>query len=203
MIHPNHETLINYVEDQLSEADQASTEAHLSRPCQECTNKVVQLRMVLDAARKDRTSAPPPGVLDRAVAAFKERAAIAPRQLLRVLAELLFDSRLQLSPMGSRGAARTRQMLFTTHQIDIDLSITPERRDHNLAGQILDREQTDELSSVAFVSLQNEAGTLLRSIETDPFGQFTFKQIPPGVYDLVIDLGSQEVAVTGLELSND
>ncbi len=153
MIHPNHETLINYIENQLSEADWASTEAHLSRPCQECSSKVTQLRMVLDAARKDRSNAPPPGVLERAVAAFKERAAIAPRPLLRVLAELLFDSRLQLSPMGARGAARTHQMLFTTHQVDIDLSITPERREHNLVGQILDREQTDEPASVAFVSL--------------------------------------------------
>jgi hypothetical protein len=42
-----------------------------------------------------------------------------------------------------------------------------------------------------------------RSVEADSLGQFTFKQIPPGVYDLTIDLGSQEVAITGLEFSND
>lgn len=202
MIHPNYETLIKYVEDQLSMSDLTRTEEHLSHPCQECNNKVTQLRIVLEAVKKNKTVAPPSDVLNRAVAAFRDRPATAHRPLLRVLAELLFDSRLQLSPMGSRGAARTRQMLFTTQHVDIDLSITPEHRDHNLLGQILDREQVDAPSG-AFVSLQNEIGTLLRSIETDPLGQFTFKQIPPGVYDLVIDLGSQEVAITGLEFSND
>jgi hypothetical protein len=202
MIHPNYETLIKYVEDQLPVFDLARTEEHLSYPCHECNNKVVQLRIVLEAVKKDKTATPPSEILNRAVAAFKNRPATTHRPLLRVLAELLFDSRLQLSPMGSRGAARTRQMLFTTQQVDIDLSIAPEHRDHNLVGQVLDREQVDAPLG-AFVSLQNETGTLLRSIETDPLGQFTFKQIPPGVYDLVIDLGNQEVAITGLEFSND
>lgn len=203
MIHPSYETLISFIEDQLSESELAKVEKHLSRPCQECSNKIAQLRVVFEAVGEDRTIAPPPAVLSRAVATFKKQPSpSSPRPLLRVLAELLFDSRLQLSPMGSRGAARTRQMLFTTQQVDIDLNITPEHRDNNLVGQILDREQTDE-PSVAFVSLQNETGTLLRSIEADSLGQFTFRQIPSGIYDLVIDLGSQEVAVTGLEFGND
>lgn len=202
MKHPTYETLISHIENQLPEGDRARIEEHLSQPCQQCDNEMAQLRLVLDAAGADTTIAPPPDVLRRAVAAFRERPVTVRRPVLSVLAELLFDSRLQLSPMASRGAARTRQMLFATQQLDIDLNITPEHREHNLAGQILDREQADEYPA-AFVSLQNETGTVQRSMEADSLGQFTFKQIPPGVYDLVIDLGSQEVAITGLEFGND
>lgn len=202
MSHPNYENLINYIEDQLPEAEQARIDDHLSRACQQCTNKIAQLRMVLAAVAEDTTVAPPPDILHRAIAAYQDRPATEHRPLLRVLAELLFDSRLQLAPMAVRGAANTRQMLFATQQVDIDLNITPEHREHNLVGQILDREQADECLG-AFVSLQNESGTLQRSMEADSLGQFMFKQIPPGVYDLVIDLGSQEVAIIGLEFGND
>ncbi len=202
MNHLTYETLLSYIENQLPGDERARTEEHLSQPCQQCNSKVAQMRLVLDAIAADTTVTPPPGVMQQAIAAYQERAASVHRPLLRVLAELLFDSRLQLSPMASRGAAHTRQMLFATQQVDIDLNITPERSDHNLVGQILDREQTNEYPA-AFVSLQNETGTLLRSMETDSLGQFTFRQIPPGVYDLVIDLGSQEVAITGLEFSDD
>jgi hypothetical protein len=202
MNHPTYETLINHIEYQLPDSERARLEQHLLHPCQQCNDKIAQLRLVLDAAVADTTTAPSPSVLLRAVAAYQERTTTVHRPFLSVLAELLFDSRLQLSPMASRGAARTRQMLFATQEVDIDLNITPEHREHNLVGQILDREQADEYP-LAFVSLENETGTLLRSMETDALGQFTFKQIPAGVYELVIDLGDQEVAITGLEFGND
>jgi hypothetical protein len=202
MNHPTYETLISHIENQLPDSDRARVEDHLSQPCQQCSDRIAQLRLVLGAAEADTTIAPSPNVLRRAMAAYRERLVAAQRPFLSVLAELLFDSHLQLSPMASRGAARTRQMLFATQQVDIDLNITPEHREHNLAGQILDREQADKYPA-AFVSLQNETGTVQRSVEADSLGQFTFKQIPPGVYDLTIDLGSQEVAITGLEFSND
>jgi len=202
MNHPTYENLIDYIEGRLSEIDRAQTEDHLSSPCQQCSSTVARLRTVLEAMAADQMTSPSPDVLNRAIALFQEQSAPAARSPLRILAELLFDSRLQLSPAASRGAAHARQMLFATQKVDIDLNITPEHKEHNLAGQILDREQVDEYPS-AFVTLQNEAGTLMRGVEVDPLGQFTFRNVPSGVYELVADLGSQEVAITGLELGND
>jgi hypothetical protein len=121
---------------------------------------------------------------------------------MRVVAALHFDSRLQLSSAGTRGAARGRQMLFTTEQVDIDLQIKPGRTDSDLMGQMLSAESSGEVLP-AFVSLQSSAGTWLRATETDSLGQFTFRQIPSGSYDLVFDLENQEVAITGLEFEND
>jgi len=204
MVHPSYEILTSYIENKLSKAEREKVEEHLAHSCQQCNAKIAQLRVVLDSVKEDRTVAPPPDVLRRAIASYRERPATPSRSLMQVLAELLFDSQLQLSPMASRGTARTRQMLFTTQQVDIDLHITPEHRDHNVTGQILGRDKDDEKEySTAFVSLQSDSGSMMKGTEADSLGQFTFKQIPPGVYDLVIDLGNQEVAIAGLELIND
>jgi hypothetical protein len=201
MNHPTYETLIDYLESRLPELDQARVAEHLSRPCRQCNNKIEQLHVVLETMAANETVFPPPGVLERAIAAYQERPPVTSGSLLQVLAELVFDSHLQLSPAALRGAAHTHQMLFATQQVDIDLNIMPDHREYNLVGQILDREQANEYLS-AFVSLQSEAGTLISGMEVDTLGQFTFRHIPSGVYDLVIDLGGQEVSITGLEFGN-
>ena len=202
MAHPTYETLIDYVEHRLPDVEKARLKKHLASPCQRCATQIAHLRAIWEAAEGDRTSAPPADVLHQAVAAFQQRSASPSRTLLRVLAELQFDSRLQLSPMASRGIARTQQMLFATQQVDIDLHITPDHGYYNLIGQILDREDEDELYT-AFVCLQHETGKLLSATEADRLGQFTFRQIPPGVYNLIIDLDNQEVTVDGLNIGNN
>ncbi|HAE58653.1 MAG TPA: hypothetical protein DCG54_03860 [Anaerolineae bacterium] len=93
-------------------------------------------------------------------------------------------------------------MLYTAQHVDIDLKITPEHGEHSLVGQVLADEKTDDLST-AFVTLQNKTGGMLQGVETDSFGQFAFRQVPSGIYDLVFDLGAQEVSINSLELSND
>jgi hypothetical protein len=121
---------------------------------------------------------------------------------MRVVAALRFDSRLQLSAAGTRGAGRGRQMLFTTEQVDIDLQVKPGRTDSDLTGQMLSTQDSGE-ALTAFVSLQSTAGTWQQATETDSLGQFTFRQIPSGSYDLTFDLGNQEIAIPGLEFQND
>ena len=203
MTHLTYTTLMNYIGNKISDTDRAAVETHLtSDSCRECVGKVDRLRMVLDAAAKDRTFAPSAAVLRKALNIDLKQPASLAQPFLQMLAKLQFDSRLQLSPMQSRGVAKTRHMLFSTPQLDIDLEITPERGEHNLVGQILDSEQADEPSQ-AFVSLKNEMGEVLQGTETDSLGQFTFQQVPPGVYDLTFDLDSQEVFISSLELVND
>lgn len=202
MLHLTYETLIDYLDNHLSDADRGKVDFHLSQPCQECRAKISRLRSVLDVAADDQTIAPPLDVLNRAFALYqkKNRPSFLPH--LRALAALQFDSRLQLSTATFRGVARTRQLLFSAQQVDIDLQITPERGDQNLVGQILGPEQGKQ-QSLAFVSLQNKTGELLKGTETDSHGQFAFRQIHPGIYDLIFDLGSQEIAILDLEFSNE
>jgi hypothetical protein len=204
MSHPTYETLLKYIDKQLPETETTLIETHISGPCKVCLNKVNQIRMVVNTATHDQTIAPPSNVLSQAVALFRQKPNAPTRPRLRVLAKLLFDNHIQMPQLAMRGAdpLLTHQLLFSAQQVDIDLQITPEHGDHNLVGQILGSEQTSE-PSIAFVYLKSETGEMLKGTETDSLGQFSFRQIPSGVYDLVFDLENQEVAITSLEFSND
>jgi hypothetical protein len=198
MSHINFEASLGYLENQLSNADRIRVEQHLSQPCQKCNLQISRLRSFLALTGKGGTFAPSAEVLQRAVAIHKQRLP-APLSLReRILAALQFDSRLQLSPSASRGAARTRQMLYTTSQVDIDLQLTPDHGEHNLVGQIL-----SDVPAQAFVSLQGKDGSVIKGIGTDAQGQFAFKNVFPGVYDLLVETDQQEIAILDLELVND
>jgi anti-sigma factor RsiW len=202
MEHPDFDTLVQYAGGLLPEAARAEFEAHLAQPCAACTRKLAELRAVLATAAADRTVPPPAAVLQQAVAAFDRRP--APQPLLRVLATLAFDSRSQLSLAAVRGTSAKRQMLFTTQQVDIDLQISPEKGEHRLVGQILGAEaESAGETAAAFVSLNDPSGEALQGTETDAHGQFSFPQVPVGVYDLVFDLAGQEIAITRLEIRDD
>jgi hypothetical protein len=204
MTHLTYTTLLSYIGNSLPESEQAQIESHLfSDLCQPCGSKFTRLHTVLEVVTKDHSVAPPTAVLRKALDIdLKRPVASSAQPFLQMLAKLQFDSRLQLSPLLVRGASKTRHMLFSTPQLDIDLEITPQDGDHSLVGQILDTEQANE-PSLAFVSLKNETGEVLQGTETDSLGQFTFQQVPTGVYDLIFDLDSQEVFISSLELIND
>jgi hypothetical protein len=202
MAHFKYETLLHYLENQLSAEERSQVETHTAS-CQRCSRRLALLEKVLRSSAGDRTVAPPENVLRRAVEISQgRRESSLPKPWMRVVAALSFDSRLQLSAAATRGPVRGRQMLFTTEQVDIDLQIKPGRTDSDLLGQMLSTRSSGEVLP-AFVSLQSNAGIPLRATETDSLGQFTFRQIPSGTYDLVFDLENQEVAITGLEFKND
>ena len=204
MAHLNYETLLNYLESQTSAEERKEVEAHLGEPCQECVRRLELLKQVLQTASHDQTVAPPADILKKAVEiSSSHRNPSNGGFLASVIATLSFDSFLQLSPTATRGSSsRARQMLFTTEQVDIDLKIKRGKEDHELLGQVLGTQNTEEAIS-AFVSLQSNNGQPLKATETDSQGQFTFREIPSGMYDLVFDLEDQQVTVQGLELRNE
>jgi hypothetical protein len=201
MTHLSYEILLNYLEDQLPVEERNAVDAHLAEPCPQCDQRLALLRSVFESTAGDQTVAPSEVVLKQAVG-IAQRQPSRSKPWMRVVAALSFDSRLQLSPASMRGAGRARQMLFTTEQVDIDLQVKPAGVDHDLLGQVLGAGHSGE-TVFAFVSLQSSTGQPLKATETDLLGQFAFRQIPSGTYDLIFDLETQEVAVTGLEFQND
>jgi hypothetical protein len=93
-------------------------------------------------------------------------------------------------------------MLFRVGKVDIDLQISPEKDDRKLIGQILGSEDARGGPS-AFVSLTGKSGEVVQGAEADHLGQFAFRRIPSGMYDLVFDIQGQEIAITDLDLGND
>lgn len=202
MTHSTYETLLNYLNNQLPEDERSQVEVHLAL-CQQCSWRLTRLKVLLQSVAEDQTVAPPEDILKRAInIARGRRESVLREPWRRVVAALRFDSRLQLSAAGTRGTARGWQMLFTTEQVDIDLHVKPGRTDSDLMGQMLNT-QTSGKTLAAFVSLQDTSGRWQRATETDSLGQFTFRQIPSGNYDLIFDLETQEVAIPGLEFQHD
>ena len=202
MTHLTYETLVNYLEERLSVEERRSVDAHLASTCEACGRHLALLRKVFDTVNSDHTTPPPASVLKRAIdIPLTNPKSPQPGTLQRLIAALSFDSHLQLSSALTRGASRERQMLFSAENMDIDLKITPARGNHDLLGQVMG-EQAGNVAS-AFVSLQSNSGQILRATETDSLGQFAFREISSGVYDLIFDLQTQEIAVNGLEVGND
>jgi hypothetical protein len=202
MAHLTYETLINYLEGHLSAEEQREAETHLNGPCDSCQRRRASLQTVLRSAAEDQTTPPPASVLKLAIdIPLTHPKSTQPGLLTRLIAALTFDSHLQLSSALTRGAARERQMLFSADQVDIDLQIKPVREGHDLIGQVLGGPVKGITS--AFVSLQKDTGQLLKATESDSKGQFVFRGLPSGMYNLIFDLENQEVAVMGIEVKND
>jgi hypothetical protein len=203
MTHLTYENLVNYLEERLSVEERSEADAHLALACESCGRHLALLRKAFETVKGDHTTPPPASVLKRALdIPLTHPRPQQPGTWQRLVAALSFDSHLQLSSALTRGAAKERQMLFNAEQIDIDLKISSGRGSHDLLGQILGELQRGNAVS-AFVSLQNNSGQILRATETDSLGQFAFHEISSGVYDLIFDLQSQEIAVNGLEVGND
>jgi hypothetical protein len=203
MTHLTYETLVNYLEERLSEKERSAVDAHLASACESCGRHLALLRRVFETARGDHMTPPPASVLKRAIdISLTNPRAPQPATWQRLIAALSFDSHLQLSSALTRGASRERQMLFSAEQMDIDLKISAARGSHDLLGQVMGEQAGGNVTS-AFVSLQSNTGQILRATETDSLGQFAFREISSGVYDLIFDLETQEIAVHGLEVGND
>jgi hypothetical protein len=202
MTHLTYETLVNYLEERLSVEERSAVDAHLALTCESCGRHLALMRKVFESAKGDYTTPPPVSVLKRAIdIPLTNPRPPQPATWQRLIAALSFDSHLQLSSALTRGASRERQMLFSADQMDIDLKISATRGSHDLLGQIMG-EQNENIIS-AFVSLQSNSGQILKVTETDSLGQFAFREISSGVYDLIFDLETQEIAVHGLEVGND
>lgn len=208
-LHIPFATLIDYQEQALSVSERAAVELHLAEPCPVCQKNLLRaVELLATFAQPDQTVAPPEAVVQRAVEAFFNRSHVMgafPTQppalsLPRIIANLLFDNFRQAPLAAMRGAARSRQLLFTAGEVDIDLQITSERHGATLLGQVLNNQPT-ELELISLVRLYR-SGEVLGTSTPDEQGQFAFRAVVPGVYDLGVMLAQREIILEGLELTH-
>lgn len=203
MTHLTYETLVNYLEERLSVEERSAVDAHLALGCESCGRHLALLHKVFETVNGDHMTPPPASVLKRAIdISLTNPRPPQPAMGQRLIAALSFDSRLQLSSALTRGTSREWHMLFTAQQVDIDLKISTGHETYDMLGQVLGTQQVGD-APFAFVSLQTSTGQFLKVTETDSLGQFAFREISSGVYDLIFDLETQEIAVHGLEVGND
>jgi hypothetical protein len=195
MTHLDYETLLDYLEGRSSVEERGKVDMHLAEPCASCSRRIALLQKVLNSANGDRSVVPPQSVLKRAIDIPRHATSPRPGLLTRLIATLSFDSDLQLSSALTRGPARERQVLFNTEEVDIDVKIKPGLADYDLLGQVMGVDAT-----FGFASLQDTTGQLIDVTGMDFLGQFSFRRVPAGIYDLVFDLEDQQITVNGLKV---
>lgn len=201
MEHLNFQTLVDFLEGDLSAADRDRVRAHLDE-CAACGQELAAARRLLDETRGPGLAAPSPGLVRRALAAFRRRQARSARQPRPTrTAVLRFDSWTKAAPLGLRGTPQEHQLLFATEEraFDVDLQIVKDSLtdDFVLRGQVLsNRPEPGDLEGIE-LRLIDAGGRAWRGL-ADQLGRFTFSGLVPGTYTLQVILDDYDLLLEPL-----
>jgi hypothetical protein len=90
----------------------------------------------------------------------------------------------------SAGSAQARQMLFSAGKNSVDLRITKTEKGFDLRGQILGE---------GFGNCAIKLGKF--ETASDELSEFSFSEIPGGVYDLTARTSEMEIVIENLEIN--
>jgi hypothetical protein len=196
--------LVDWVEGRLPEDEARAVEEQVARADSRTLADVAWLRKFVKATDNAVLESPPREVSDALIARFEAYAngQRTPGLLKRVLASLTFESDLRpavgLRTAGAQQARR--QLVYSAGAFDIALNLRSGVPDKNLVldGQVLPRED-QELKPFSVQLLHG--GTQLGLTSTDELGSFALRDIPPGVYDIVLSTDEEEISIAPVDLS--
>lgn len=183
----------------------AEMQRHLAEGCAACAQVLEMWRSVLEVASRETGFQVPESGVECAKALFGIARPEKPDSLPLRLAHLVFSSSAEPMRAGVRGAgASTCHLLFEEGDYLLDLHVKPEAERNlvSVAGQILDRAQSDRMyeNSVVAVRRQNQE---IAHTATNEFGEFQL-EFPPGDYlMLTVSLEGEFVLVSALPAPPD
>jgi len=174
----------------------AETLLHLTT-CSHCAKELQTLRQAIGLMRIDDVDNAPASLIKSAKAMFRNRGANRePSRLARVLAALTFDSLTAQPAFGLRSAATTgRQLVYSTEMADLDLRVSPQSGEWEIAGQILG--SSESRGNVKLVS-----DTFSASADLNELAEFGFQSVPSGIYTMLVHLPELEIEIPPLQLGH-
>jgi len=174
----------------------AETLLHLTT-CSHCAKELQTLRQAIGLMRIDDVDNAPASLIKSAKAMFRNRGANRePSRLARVLAALTFDSLTAKPAFGLRSAATTgRQLVYSTEMADLDLRVSPQSGEWEIAGQILG--SSESRGNVKLVS-----DTFSASADLNELAEFGFQSVPSGIYTMLVHLPELEIEIPPLQLGH-
>ncbi len=174
----------------------AETLLHLST-CSHCAKELQTLRQAIGLMRIDNVDNAPASLIKSAKAMFRNRGANRePSRLARVLAALTFDSLTAKPAFGLRSGASTgRQLVYSTEMADIDLRVSPQSGEWEIAGQILG-------SSESRGNVKLVGDTFSASADLNELAEFGFQSVPSGIYTMLVHLPELEIEIPPLQLGH-
>ena len=188
-------TELTDVADELSQPA-AETLEHLAT-CSRCAKELQTLRQAIGLMRIDDVENAPASLIQNAKDMFRVRGANRePSRLARVLAALTFDSLSAKPAFGLRsGASAGRQLIYATEMADIDLRVSPQSGEWEIAGQILGASQ-----SRGKVNLESDS--FFASADLNELAEFGFQSVPSGIYTMFVHLPELEIEIPPLQLGH-
>ena len=201
------EQLVAYASGELTGRAASTVEAYLAvLPAVARTTQ--RLQEVIQRLRADDTTPATPGAVRRVVNLLQTLDEVPTPEWLvpiRLLADLVFDSRAQPAMAGYRGIAASYQLAFESEPARVDLQILPQDRAvadrWRVRGQVTVRDGA-ELGAVTLVAEHTD--TAVATAVPDQAGRFKLDS-PAGVFELRIDLdeGTRSVVAPRLEIGPD
>ena len=181
------------IADQQSQASGESLE-HLAS-CSDCASQLRTIRQTVGLMRSDRAEDAPAASIKHAKDLFRSRTASEESSLLaRVMAALTFDSLTSAPAFGLRSQTISgRQLVYSTETADIDVRVSPEKDEWQIAGQILGSDCEN-----GNVNLQGDSFSV--SAELNELCEFSFGSVPNGIYKISVHLPGLIIETPPLEL---
>jgi hypothetical protein len=204
---PGFERLIDYLDKRLEGAETDRVAAHIAAGCRECAENRAWYERVRAVAATDDSIEPPPWVLKRAFRIFeskRERPRFRER-ITQAVARLVFDSLDRPALAGVRSTeTASRQLLYRASDYSIDLQIAQaDQSSAKITGQILKEGET-AFNSVAGLEVRLcREGEIANSALTDALGEFSIAGVERGSYDLIIDLGTEQITIEKLPVEHN
>ena len=184
--------------DFAEEKSQPSTETleHLAT-CSRCAKELNTIRDTIGLMRSDDVENAPANLVKYAKEFFRSRdVAREPSLLARVVASLTFDSLTAKPAFGLRsGASAGRQLVYSTEMADIDLRVSPQSGEWEIAGQILGTSQ-----SGGKVNLESDSFSA--SADLNELAEFGFQSVPSGIYKMFVHFPELEIEIPPLQLGH-
>jgi len=174
----------------------AKTLQHLAT-CSHCAKELQSLRQAIGWMRIDDVENAPASLIENAKAMFRGRGANRePSRLARVLAALTFDSHTAKPAFGLRSTTTPeRQLVYSTEMADIDLRVSPQSGEWEIAGQILGASQSGG-------KVKLESDSFSASADLNELAEFSFQSVPSGIYSMFAHLPELEIEIPPLQLGH-
>lgn len=198
--------LLDWVEGCLPEEEARAVEEQVAAAGSATHADLAWLRTFARLSQNITLEPPPAEVHDKLVERFEGYAEgqSQPEFLRRLVATLSLDSGMESALAGVRAVnvqeGSNRQLIYAADVADIALNIYSATRDIrlNIDGQILPTgDEALGIFSVQILDGVNEHGITT----TDDLSEFTFQDVLPGVYKMILSNDQVEITIFPIELS--
>jgi hypothetical protein len=209
---PTFENLLEMADGRLGPDARPEIEGHLAG-CETCTGALRWYEGIVTSASTDASFDPPEWITRRAIGLFDEARAAATRRgvrglVARIRAALVFDNlggalAADAIPARRGPAQESRQLLYSAPGYDVDMLVSPGHTAGRVrvTGQVLGSAAENVEEAVALrVSLVRPDGGAAEGA-TNEFGEFTFDDVVPGVYEVSLVDDRRELVLTDVPVA--